>query len=78
MLTKITGLNTVISLSEPKNSYDLKLTNGVVKISPDKNINFLYDFSVVNGVIDKFPIANSSLDSKSAKIIIINGKIKRD
>lgn len=74
----LTGSNGKISLNKPTSDYEIDLTNGVVVIAPDPEVEYRYDLKTTHGVIDRFDNANNMPAAKSAKVSIVNGTIKRN
>lgn len=72
----VQGGNGKVDILNPHYDLNLDLSNGKVDIAPDSKLQYRYDLSVTNGLVDTF---KSSADAKAHSIAVhlINGKISQ-
>lgn len=74
--TYVSGVNGKIHMDQPQNNYEVDLSSGVVRITPDPSLKYHYDLAITHGSIDKFKSYEKSKEVLSAKVSLGNGKIR--
>jgi hypothetical protein len=70
----IDGANGQLSINEPRAKVHLQLDNGDVRIQPVKNLEYAYDFRLVNGSVEPYK-SSASPNAIQISAELTNGKI---
>lgn len=77
MRTEIQGVNGSMEVEYPRESLDISLNNGRVKILPDPRQVYDFDVKVKNGLQDFFPRSNDK-GAVKVKVSVVNGMVKKE